>query len=128
MHLDPRVNRLGFNITSVHQTDRRPVTPDIVLPICVILEPQQDELGKKTHTVKQKEVITFDIYASSLTLTHMHPGSNKPALVPCFRKGFGKKSDRLQNQAKTCKSKAREKFEEQAALRAGRIVSGKLRW
>lgn len=37
MHLDPGVNRLGLNITSVHQTDCRPVTPDIVFPICVIL-------------------------------------------------------------------------------------------
>lgn len=44
MHLDPGVNRLGLNITSVHQTDRRPVTPDKVFPICVILWPQEEGL------------------------------------------------------------------------------------
>lgn len=38
MHLDPGVNRLRFNITSVHQTDSWPVAPDIVFPICVILQ------------------------------------------------------------------------------------------
>lgn len=56
MHLDPGINRLGLNITSVHQTDRRPVTPDIVFPICVILRPQEEGLKeKKKHTAKQKE-------------------------------------------------------------------------
>lgn len=58
MHLDPGVNRLGLNITSVHQTDRRPVTPDIVFPICVILWPQEVRL-KKT---KQKNEIKGDQY------------------------------------------------------------------
>lgn len=53
MHLDPGVNRLGLNITSVHQTDRRPVTPDIVFPICVILWPQEDGL-KKTQQKKKR--------------------------------------------------------------------------
>lgn len=38
MHLDPGVNRLRFNITSIHQTDSWPVAPDIVFPICVILQ------------------------------------------------------------------------------------------
>lgn len=52
MHLDPGVNRLGLNITSVHQTDRRPVTPDIVFPICVILGPRRGGFKK---TVKQKK-------------------------------------------------------------------------
>lgn len=47
MHLDPGVNRLGLNVTSVHQTDRRPVTPDIVFPICVILWPWGERLKKK---------------------------------------------------------------------------------
>lgn len=69
MHLDPGVNRLGLNITSVHQTDRRPVTPDIVFPICVILWPQEEGLNKqnknKTQTAKQREVNTFHIYAHS---------------------------------------------------------------
>ena len=37
MHLDPGVNRLGLNVTSVHQTDGGPVTPNVVLPISVIL-------------------------------------------------------------------------------------------
>lgn len=50
MHLDPGVNRLGLNITSVHQTDRRPVTPYIVFPICVILWPQEDGLKKHSKT------------------------------------------------------------------------------
>ena len=43
MHLDPGVNRLGFNI--VHQTDRRPVTPYIVCPICVILQQREEGRG-----------------------------------------------------------------------------------
>lgn len=47
MHLDPGVNRLGLNVTSIHQTDRRPVTPDIVFPICIILWPQQQNNKKK---------------------------------------------------------------------------------
>lgn len=59
MHLDPGVNRLGLNITSVHQTDRRPVTPDIVFPICVILWPQEDGLKKKKTQQNIKRSIHF---------------------------------------------------------------------
>lgn len=79
MHLDPGVNRLGLNITSVHQTDRRPVTPDIVFPICVILWPQEHGLNKHSKT-------TGDQYILQITLTHahMHPGSETPVLVPCL--------------------------------------------
>lgn len=66
MHLDPGVNRLGLNVTSIHQTDRRPVTPDIVFPICVILWPWEEGLKKKknskTTTKKKKEVNTFHKY------------------------------------------------------------------
>lgn len=58
MHLDPGVNRLGLNITSVHQTDRRPVTPDIVFPICVILWPQEDGLKKKHSKTKRGQYIS----------------------------------------------------------------------
>lgn len=54
MHLDPGVNRLGLNVTSIHQTDRRPVTPDIVFPICVILWPWEEGLKKKTAKQQQK--------------------------------------------------------------------------
>lgn len=50
MHLDPGVNRLRLNVTSVHQTDCRPVSPDIVFPICVILWPQEDELKNKKQS------------------------------------------------------------------------------
>lgn len=59
MHLDPGVNRLGLNITSIHQTDRRPVTPDIVFPICVILWPQEEGLKKNSKTTKKKRSIQF---------------------------------------------------------------------
>lgn len=61
MHLDPGVNRLGLNVTSIHQTDRRPVTPDIVFPICVILWPWEEGLKKNSKTTK-KEVNTFQKY------------------------------------------------------------------
>lgn len=61
MHLDPGVNRLGLNVTSIHQTDRRPVTPDIVFPICVILWPWEEGLKKKnpSKTTKKKRSIHF---------------------------------------------------------------------
>lgn len=55
MHLDPGVNRLGLNVTSIHQTDRRPVTPDIVFPICVILRQWEEGLKKKTAKQQQKK-------------------------------------------------------------------------
>lgn len=60
MHLDPGVNRLGLNVTSIHQTDRRPVTPDIVFPICVILWPWEEGLKKNpSKTTKKKRSIHF---------------------------------------------------------------------
>lgn len=61
MHLDPGVNRLGLNVTSIHQTDRRPVTPDIVFPICVILWPWEEGLKKKKqqNNKKKKRSIYF---------------------------------------------------------------------
>lgn len=61
MHLDPGVNRLGLNVTSIHQTDRRPVTPDIVFPICVILWPWEEGLkkGKQQNNNKKKRSIYF---------------------------------------------------------------------
>lgn len=43
MHLHPGVNRLRLDIASVHKTDGRPVAPDVVFPIRVIL--QQREKG-----------------------------------------------------------------------------------
>lgn len=64
MHLDPGVNRLGLNVTSIHQTDRRPVTPDIVFPICVILWPWEEGLKKKnSKTTTKKEVNIFHKYS-----------------------------------------------------------------
>lgn len=59
MHLDPGVNRLGLNVTSIHQTDRRPVTPDIVFPICVILWPWEEGLKKKQQNNKKKRSLHF---------------------------------------------------------------------
>lgn len=55
MHLDPGVNRLGLNVTSIHQTDRRPVTPDIVFPICVILRQWEEGLKKKNSKTTTKK-------------------------------------------------------------------------
>ena len=52
MHLDPGVNRLRFNIASIHQIDRGPVAPDIVFPICVILH-QREEGGYQQNQNKQ---------------------------------------------------------------------------
>lgn len=62
MHLDPGVNRLGLNIASVHQTDRRPVTPDKVFPIRVILQVAHGGgrgLKQKEDKAEQKEVSTY---------------------------------------------------------------------
>lgn len=99
MHLDPGVNRLGLNITSVHQTDSRPVTPDIVFPICVILWSQEDGLKKKTQ--QNKKVNTFHIYSR----THTHASRIREASVSSLPWGkLGKKSDWLQN-SKPCKWK-----------------------
>lgn len=67
MHLDPGVNRLGLNITSVHQTDRRPVTPDKVFPICVILWPQEE--GLKNSKTKRSIHFTGTL---AHTPTHRH--------------------------------------------------------
>lgn len=55
MHLDPGVNRLRLNITSVHQTDRRPVTPDIVFPICVILQQWGGRVREKPKEQKHSK-------------------------------------------------------------------------
>lgn len=55
MHLDPGVNRLRFNITSIHQTDSRPVAPDIVFPICVILQRGSNQQNQEfKHTEKAR--------------------------------------------------------------------------
>lgn len=55
MHLDPGVNRLRFNITSIHQTDSRPVAPDIVIPICVILQQWERGSNQQNQQFKHTE-------------------------------------------------------------------------
>ena len=125
MHLDPGVNRLGLYITSVHQTDCRPVTPDIVFPICVILRPQEDglETKKKKHSKTKKRSIHF---TNTLTPTHTHPGSEKPVLVPCRKESLERSQRDYKQPTKPCKWKEGEScFYSQAAFKAGRNTSGK---
>lgn len=55
MHLDPGVNRLRFNITSIHQTDSWPVAPDIVFPICVILQQRERGSNQQNQQFKHTE-------------------------------------------------------------------------
>lgn len=56
MHLDPRVNRLRFSIASIHQIDCGPVAPDIVFPICVILQ-QREKGSYQQKTKKEKKTV-----------------------------------------------------------------------
>lgn len=119
MHLDPGVNRLGLNITSVHQTDSRPVTPDIVFPICVILWSQEDGLKKK-HS-KTKRSIHFTYTRAHI---HMHPGSEKPVLVPCLEESL----ERGQTDYKTANhanERGREQFQQPSCIHSGQNTSGK---
>lgn len=101
MHLDPGVNRLGLNITSVHQTDRRPVTPDIVFPICVILWPQEDGLKEKHSKTKRGQYIS-QIRSRTHTV-HMRPGSEKPVLVPCLKEAWKEVRVITKQHNETCK-------------------------
>ncbi len=135
MHLDPGVNRLGLNITSVHQTDRRPVTPDIVFPICVILWPQED--GLKQNTAEQKEVNTFHKYILMRTHTHthtysthkhlnMHPGSEKPVLVPCLQESLEKSQSDYKRAKQSMQMKEGEQsLNSQVAFKAGTTLLGR---
>lgn len=133
MHLDPGVNRLGLNITSVHQTDRRPVTPDIVFPICVILWPQED--GLKQNTAEQKEVNTFHKYilvharthALLHTPTHMQLGSEKLVLVSCLQEilEINKSHYRTANQTMQMKEGERN-LNSQVTFKAGRKPLGRI--
>lgn len=119
MHLDPGVNRLGLNITSVHQTDRRPVTPDIVFPICVILLPQEGGLKKKQQNK------TWSIYfTNTLTRTHMHPGSEKPVLVPCLDSLERSQSEYKTEYQNMQMKEGESSFNSQVAFKAGRIPLG----
>lgn len=90
MHLDPGVNRLGLYITSVHQTDRRPVAPDIVFPICVILQPQEDGVKKRKNTANKKVVNTFHKYTRQ---TAPHASRIRGARVSSLPSGGLGKSD-----------------------------------
>lgn len=124
MHLDPGVNRLGLNITSVHQTDRRPVTPDIVFPICVILWPQEEDgLKEKTQQNKKRSIHFTNTFAR--TYTRMHPGSEKPVLVPCLKESLERSQEWLQNSKPNhANERGREQFQQPSS---GRDTSGKYR-
>lgn len=120
MHLDPGVNRLGLNITSVHQTDRRPVTPDIVFPICVILWPQEDGL-KKTQQNKKRSIH----FTNTLTHTCIQDQRSQCQLVPCLQDSL----ERSQSDFKTANQNMQMKegessFNSQAAFKAGRTPLG----
>lgn len=105
MHLDPGVNRLGLNITSVHQTDRRPVTPDIVFPICVILWPQEEGLTEKKNSKTKRGQYISQIHTRTLSHTHMHLGSEKPVLVPCLKEAWKEAIVITKQHTGTCKWK-----------------------
>lgn len=87
MHLDPGVNRLGLNITSVHQTDCGPVTPDIVFPICVILWPQEDRLKKQSKTKGGQYILQIR------SRIHTHASRIREASVSSLLGQIGEKSE-----------------------------------
>lgn len=95
MHLDPGVNRLGLNITSIHQTDRRPVTPDIVFPICVILWPQKEGLKKQQNNKKKRSIHFTNTLKDQRSVVRLLP--------------LGKKSVITKEQTETMQIKGREK-------------------
>lgn len=97
MHLDPGVNRLGLNVTSIHQTDRRPVTPDIVFPICVILWPQEEGFKK---TAKQQKRGQYN--------SRIHSKIREVLLDCCLRE---RSLWLWKSKPKPCKSKREKRFQ-----------------
>lgn len=101
MHLDPGVNRLGLNVTSIHQTDRRPVTPDIVFPICVILWPWEEGLKKKKPQQNNNK-------KRGQYISQIHSKIREMLLDCCLRE----RSRWLRtSKPKACKSKREERFQ-----------------
>lgn len=106
MHLDPGVNRLGLNITSVHQTDCRPVTPDIVFPICVILQPKEHGLKTKTQSnIKRGQYIS---HIHSCSNTHASRIREASVSSLALREAQRELSSITKQQTKTCKRKRKE--------------------
>lgn len=122
MHLDPGVNRLGLNIASVHQTDRRPVTPDKVFPICVILWPQEERVKKKD----KKRSIHF-----SNALTHTHTRSDQireaTALVPCLKESLERSQSDYKTANPTMQMKEGDLCQWPRCVQSERNTSGKFR-
>lgn len=81
MHLDPGVNRLGLNVTSIHQTDRRPVTPDIVFPICVILWPQGEGLKKQQNNKKKRSIHFTNTLKDQRSVVRLLPSGKKSVIT-----------------------------------------------
>lgn len=81
MHLDPGVNRLGLNVTSIHQTDRRPVTPDIVFPICVILWPQEEGLKKTAKQQKKRSIHFTNTLKDQRSVVRLLPSGKKSVIT-----------------------------------------------